>query len=162
MVTQSHQVEFTSDELSTWSAFATLLEWLPAALDRQLQQDSEMTHFEFGILFALHRAEERTLRMSALAEYANSTLSRLSRAVGRLEQRGWVRRSPDPRDGRITTATLTANGLGVILSATPGHVALVRKTVFDSLTKKQTTQLERISVQIARAINAGGQWSPDS
>lgn len=93
------------------SAVATLLEWLPAALDAQLQADSGLSHFEFGILFALSEAEGRALRMSELAGYANSTLSRLSRAVGRLERKHWVQRAPDPSDGRITVATLTDLGL---------------------------------------------------
>src|SRR5690606_27087016 len=98
------------DDLETWSALATVLEWLPAALDTQLMNDAQLTHFEYGIMYALATAEERTLRMSMLAGYANSSLSRLSRAVSRLERKGWVRRSPDPNDGRSTLAALTDEG----------------------------------------------------
>ena len=38
------------DDLETWSALATVLEWLPAALDAQLQRDADLTHFEYGVL----------------------------------------------------------------------------------------------------------------
>jgi len=153
-----HPVDFTADELATWSSFATMLEWLPVALDVQLQRDSNMSHFEYGLLYALSRAEGRTVRMSTLAGFANSTLSRLSRAVARLERRGWVQRSPDPIDGRVTTATLTPRGLDVTRAATPAHVALVRTLVFGSLTGGQAEELRRISSQIASSISADGRW----
>src|SRR5699024_5463941 len=94
----------TGEHLETWSIFATLLEWLPPALDAQLKQDSKMSHFEYGILFALSQDKHRTLRMSTLARYANSTLSRLSRAATRLEHNGWLKRAPAPADGRTTVA----------------------------------------------------------
>lgn len=151
---------FNTDELEAWSAVATLLEWLPAALDAQMQGDSGVSHFEFGILFALSEAEGHSLRMSELARYANSTLSRLSRAVARLERKLWVHRAPDPSDGRITIATLTDHGRGVVCAAAPGHVALVRRLVFDSLTRTQLRQLRDSSRRITAAISADGSWRP--
>lgn len=152
--------EFDPDELEIWSALATLLEWLPAALDAQLQRDSGMSHFEYGLLFALSRAEGEALRMSTLADYANGTLSRLSRAVARLERRNWVRRAPDPADGRITIASLTDAGRAAALAAAPGHVALVRRVVFDSLSPAAARQLAESSRRIAQSINDGAAWHP--
>src|SRR5690606_31646045 len=114
---------FTPDELETWSSVATLLEWLPAALDAQLERDSGLSHFEFGILFALAHAYEGSLRMSEVAGYASSTLSRLSRAVARLERPGWATRSPDARDGRITRARLTPAGRREVAEATAARSA---------------------------------------
>ena len=149
-----------SDELETWSALATMLEWLPPALDAQLARDSELTHFEYGILFALANAEGRTLRMSVLAGYANSSLSRLSRAVTRLENRGWMTRAPDPADGRSTLATLTAKGAERFDQATPGHVDTVRRLVLDRLTAAQARQLRDISRRITEGIRAEDGWRP--
>ena len=151
---------FTPDELETWSALATLLEWLPTALDGQLQRDSSISHFEYGILFALSEADGRSLRMSELAGYANSTLSRLSRAVGRLEAKSWVRRAPDPADGRITLATLTDEGADAARAAAPAHVALVRRLVFDTLSPTQAAQLRTASRRITGAIREQGGWMP--
>jgi len=37
---------------------------------------------------------------TALATLAEGSRLRLSRVVARLEQHGWVRRAPDPVDGR--------------------------------------------------------------
>ena len=151
---------FSPEELETWSAVATLLEWLPAALDAQMQRDSGISHFEFGVLFALSEAEEHTLRMSALANYANSTLSRLSRAVARLERKDWVRRAPDPNDGRSTVAILTERGHDAVSTAAPAHVALVRRLIFDSLTRAQSQQLRTISRRVTGVIRAEGGWRP--
>lgn len=151
---------FDQEELRSWAALATLLEWLPAALDSQLQAESELSHFEFGVLYALAEAPEFTLRMSTLAGYSNSSLSRLSRAASRLEARGWLGRAPDPGDGRYTLATLTETGREKVGQATPGHVELVRRVVFKSLSKAQTKQLRDISDKIMEAIRADGAWRP--
>lgn len=151
---------FTPDELETWSAVATLLEWLPAALEAQMQHDSQISHFEFGILFALSEADEQTLRMSELAKYANSTLSRLSRAVARLERKSWVTRQPDPNDGRTTIATLLAPGRSAVRAASPGHIALVRQLVFDPLTSAQARHLRDSSRRITSAIREDAGWRP--
>ena len=149
----------TDDELATWASLATVLEWLPAALDAQLQRDAQLTHFEFGVLYALAHAPETTLRMSTLSTYANSSLSRLSRAATRLETRGWMRRTPDPSDGRFTLAVLTDAGLAKVVEATPGHQDLVRGLVLDRLTSAQRRQLREISTRIARGIQPGA-WTP--
>ncbi|HYQ74540.1 MarR family winged helix-turn-helix transcriptional regulator [Cellulomonas sp.] len=155
-------VELEGDDLATWSALATVLEWLPPALDAQLQRDAGITHFEYGVLYALSRAEDRTLRMSVLADYANSTLSRLSRAAARLEGRGWLRREPDPADGRYTLAVLTDAGRAAVAGATPGHVATVHRLVLDRLTPAQARQLREISLRVARAVREEGGWRPPS
>jgi DNA-binding MarR family transcriptional regulator len=150
----------SGEDLETWSSLATVLEWLPAALDAQLVNDSELTHFEFGIMFALANAPEFTLRMSVLAGYANSSLSRLSRAAARLETRGWVRRSPDPVNGRYTLAILTDQGRQKVEQATPGHVRTVNRLVLEPLTSAQARQLREISRRILRAIRDEEGWRP--
>ncbi|MEO6944788.1 MAG: MarR family winged helix-turn-helix transcriptional regulator [Lacisediminihabitans sp.] len=146
------------EKLKTWAAVATLLEWLPAALDAQMQRDSDLSHFEYGVLFALSDAADCTLRMSTLASYSNSSLSRLSRAVSRLETKNWVRRVPDPNDGRYTLASLTELGGKKVAQAAPGHVDLVNRLIFDPLSQAQTRQLHDISARITSAIRSGGGW----
>ncbi|WP_261164526.1 MarR family winged helix-turn-helix transcriptional regulator [Microbacterium sp. Marseille-Q6965] len=146
--------------LEVWAAVATLLERLPAALDAQLQRDSDLTHFEHGLLFALGTAPDRTLRMSTLAGYANCTLSRLSRAVTRLEKRGLVRREVDPDDGRVSLAILTDDGHDLLQQSTPAHHALVERLVFEPLSEAQVRQLGAISRAINAAIDPTGTWTP--
>lgn len=144
----------SQDDRDAWVAFARMLIWLPAALDDQLQQDSGLSHFEYGILAALSEADEATLRMSELAIYANGSLSRLSRAVTQLEGRQLVTRKTDPADGRYTLAALTDNGRAVLVEAAPGHVEAVNQLVFDVLTAAQARQLRLIAGRILNAINS--------
>jgi DNA-binding MarR family transcriptional regulator len=74
------------------------------------------------VLALLSEAPGRAVRRSALATLAGGSLPRLSQVVARLEQRGWVRRTPDPDDGRYTLATLTGQGQAKVTQAAPGHV----------------------------------------
>lgn len=158
--TRSSAKPLTKPEI--WASVATLLERLPAALDAQLQRDSGLTHFEFGILYALDTAEGRSLRLSVLAGFASCTLSRLSRAVSRLEQRGWVRRVIDQTDGRFTLAVLCEEGHAKVQQATPGHEALVDRLLFDVLTTAQARQLGIASRRISAAIAPDPVWTPSS
>jgi DNA-binding MarR family transcriptional regulator len=150
----------TPEQLEAWAVVATLLERLPAALDAQLQRDSGLTHYEHGLLFALDSAPERTLRLSTLAGYANSTLSRLSRAITRLEAKGWVRRMVDPTDGRFTLAVLTDDGHDLVTRSTPAHHALVEELVFAPLAQEQVQQLTEIGRRIVTTIDPTGVWTP--
>ena len=104
----------------------------------------------------LSTAPDRTLRMSQLATLVESSLSRLSQIIGRLEKRGWVRRTPDPRDGRYTLAILTEAGWDKVVATAPGHVTEVRRLVFDSLTKAQERQLREASLRIMRTVDPDG------
>ena len=155
-------MSLSTDELATWASLATLLERLPSALDAQLQRDSGLTHFEYGVLVALDTAPDRTLRLSVLAGYAACTLSRLSRAMTRLEKSGLVQRAVDPTDGRFTLGTLTAHGHDVVQAATPGHRELVRRLVFDVLTDEEARHLGRITGRLVEATGPGSAWSPPS
>ena len=142
-----------AEERQAWLALASALNRLPAALDAQLRRDAGISHFEYQVLALLSEAPDRTLRMSALATLAEGSLPRLSQVVARLEQRGWVRRTPDPADGRYTLAILTDQGLAKVTEAAPGHVQEVRRLVFDPLTKAQSRQLREIGRRIMRAID---------
>ena len=142
-----------AEERQAWLALASALNRLPAALDAQLRRDAGISHFEYQVLALLSEAPDRTLRMSELARMAEGSLPRLSQVTARLEQHGWMRRTPDPADGRYTLAILTDEGLAKVTEAAPGHVQEVRRLVFDPLTKTQTRQLREIGRRIIRAID---------
>jgi DNA-binding MarR family transcriptional regulator len=143
------------DEQRTWIALASLVLRLPGALDAQLQRDAGLSHFEYLVLSGLSMAPDHTMRMSELAGFAEGSLSRLSQVVGRMEKRDFVRRTPDPADGRYTLAILTDGGWGKVVEAAPGHVEAVRRLVFDPLTGPQQRQLRELSLRMMRAIDPG-------
>ena len=142
-----------ADEQQVWLLFASTIVRLTGALDGQLQRDADLSHYEYLVLAGLSMARDRTLRMSELAEFTEGTLPRLSNVVSRLEKRGWVRRTPDPADGRYTLAILTDDGWTKITGSAPGHAAEVRRLVFDPLTSAQKRQLRAICQRILRAID---------
>lgn len=145
----------TPDQEQAWLALVAALIWLPAAIDAQLQRDADVTHAEYNVLSWLSMSPGRTARMSEIAAAANVSLSHLSRIATRLERRGWLRRAPDPQNGRATLASLTDAGWDKVVSAAPGHAEEVQRLVFDNLTPEQVGQLQRISETIVRAARPG-------
>jgi DNA-binding MarR family transcriptional regulator len=142
------------DELRAWLKLAGVMLKLAPTLDSQLQRDSDLTHFEYLCLAMLSETEDRTLRMSELAAKTNSSLSRLSHVVTKLEKRGLVCRRPDPDSRRVTRVRLDDEGWKVLVAAAPGHVENVRSLVFDGLAPEDVAALERIAGHIVERIEA--------
>ncbi len=141
------------DEQQTWRSFLATSELLYGALDRQLQRDAGITHASYVVLAMLSEAPGRSLRMNELAALANSSPSRLSHAVARLQDRGWIRREPAPGDGRGTVAVLTDAGWDMLVRTAPGHVTAVREHLFDRLTPEQVTTLGEICAAVLDGLN---------
>lgn len=131
-------------ESAAWLGLTAAFQLLPAALDRQLQRDSGLTHFEFVVLSRLQLSPEPTMRMTALAEATVATLPRLSHVCGRLEKRGLIERSPCPEDRRATNVRLTSEGRRELIRSVPGHIATARRLVIDALTPDQLDALADI------------------
>ena len=145
-------MEWLSDEQqAAWRPLVALLLRLPAALDAQLQKDAGITQFDYLVLSGLSEAPGRTLRMSELAATANSSLSRLSHVVSRLEAKGWVRREACPGDGRFINAVLTDEGWEKVKETAPGHVAAVRELLVRTLSADELVQLGAISAKVLAA-----------
>jgi DNA-binding MarR family transcriptional regulator len=134
----------SAEEQAAWRSFVDGFRALIDVLDRQLQADNNLPHTYFEVLIPLSEAENRTMRMSELADAARSSRSRLSHAVARLEERGWVRRLDCPTDRRGQLAQLTDEGFAVVEEAAPGHVEAVRKYLIDRLSPQQLTAMGEI------------------
>ncbi|QRY84517.1 MarR family transcriptional regulator [Tsukamurella tyrosinosolvens] len=128
----------SDEEMAAWLPLIHVAMRLPSKLDTQLRADAGITHYEFMVLAQLSQAPDRTLGLSALAEAANSSPSRLSHVLRKLGERGWlVRRA----EGRSAYAELTDEGFAALDGAARGHVAEVRRLVFDHLTARDVTAL---------------------
>src|SRR5438045_6159629 len=136
-------------EQQTWRAFLEATWRLQEQLDREMQRQSGFPMAYYQILAMLSEAPERTLRMRDLACRTWFSRSRLSHAVDRLEEQGWVRRVGCPGDKRGALAVLTDAGFAVLAAAAPGHVESVRRRVFDHLTPEQVEALGAISRAVA-------------
>jgi DNA-binding MarR family transcriptional regulator len=142
------------DEQRTWRAFIAAFRLLFEQLDRELQRDAGIPHTYYEILVRLSEAPGRALRMSQLADRTDSSRSRLTHAVDRLEERGWVRREDCPTDRRGQLAVLTEAGMDTLRAAAPIHVEGVRSHLFDQLTPEQVGQLRTISEAIQKHLGA--------
>jgi DNA-binding MarR family transcriptional regulator len=142
------------DEQRVWRAFLAVNRKLFAALERQMQDESGLPQTYYIILAMLSEAPGRSLRMSELAELVSSSPSRLSHAVDRLAERGWVRREKDPHDRRGNRTVLTDEGWEIVLATAPGHVRTVRENVFDLVTPEQLAVLDEVFTAVLARLDA--------
>lgn len=143
----------TADQMRSWLRLQAVVELLPGVLDQQLQHDAQLTHYEYLVLAMLSESEGRSLPMSALARRTSGTLPRLSHVVRRLEDRGYVRRSPAPDDGRVTVAALTNAGWEKVVASAPGHARTVLEHVYDRLDDTDVADLTRVLSKLVRGID---------
>jgi DNA-binding MarR family transcriptional regulator len=144
-----------ADEQRAWRAYMNSWMLLADRLDRDLTRQTGISHAYYEILVQLSETEGRALRMSELAERCLSSRSRLSHAVSRLEERGWVRRQVCPEDGRGQLAVLTDAGFAALEAAAPVHVESVRRHLFDQLGATQVAHLRDIGDTLLRHLSEG-------
>lgn len=148
----------SDSEQWVWRAYQSATKLVNERLDRQLQRDSGMPTTYYEILVALSESPDRELRMSELAEFTKSSRSRLSHAIARLEENGWVVRRSCATDKRGAFAVLTEDGMAAVKAAAPGHVGEVRTVLFDGLSEDQVRQLglicEAITAQASKGCTA--------
>ena len=146
----------SDEEQRTWRGFLAVDRLLFEALDRQLQAEADIPHGYYVLLAMLSEAPGRRLRMTELAYVTGSSQSRVSHAVTRLEENGWVRREKVPNDRRGSLAVLTDAGYEFVARIAPGHVAAVRANLFDLLTEEQVRQLHEICAVVLGKLDPVG------
>ena len=141
----------SAEDQRVWRNYIAATRMVESELERQLQRDSGLPTTYFEIMVSLSEAPDRTLRMSELAERSRFSRSRLSHAIARMEQQGWVERRECPSDKRGAFAVLTEKGFDMLAAAAPGHVEQVRTLMFDVLSEEQITQLGEICATLRKA-----------
>jgi DNA-binding MarR family transcriptional regulator len=96
--------------------------------------------------------------MSALGARRLLTPSGITRAVMRLEERGLVRREPDPEDRRAAFAVLTQKGLSALRRAQRVHHATVRALYLDRLIEREQRQLARLFEKALPGVVSSPEW----
>lgn len=150
----------SASEREMWIRLVGVTFLLPGVLETQLKRDAGLSFFEYHVLAMLSEAEGRTRSMSDLARWSNSSLSRLSHVVTRLEKQGWVRRESCPDDRRATNAVLTDEGLAHIAANAPSHVEEVRAQVFDALEPEQIAVMANALDRILQRVDPSHAAAP--
>jgi DNA-binding MarR family transcriptional regulator len=144
----------TADEQRAWRTYLRVSTLLPACLNRQLQRDSGLSLPEYEVLVQLSEAPAERLRPYQLCEALNWEQSRLSHQLTRMERRGLVAREECAVDGRGAFVILRAEGSAALRSAAPGHVATVRRVIFDQFDDDQRVAFEEACASILRGLSA--------
>ncbi len=155
MTTTTNTRWLTAEEQRIWRSFLGACQSLLGAVDAELIRDAGMPLGYYEILVRLSEAPDRALRMTQLATASTYSKSRLSHAVARLEERGWVERRDCPTDRRGQIAQLTDDGMAVLEASAPGHVDQVRRSLIDVLTPEQVRQLGEICAAVIAAAAPG-------
>jgi DNA-binding MarR family transcriptional regulator len=138
--------------VDAWRGLLVAHSRLVPAVEADLRAAGQVPLSWYDVLLELNAAPDRRLRMSELATNSLSSRSRLSHAVARMEEAGWVRRRACPTDKRGQLAELTAAGFERLDSAARGHVEEVRALLFDVLTPDQQRALREISDAITNGL----------
>ena len=133
-----------ADERRIWLGWVMTTRLLWEEIEYDLQRESGLSFGHYEILVMLSETDGRSRRMSELADATQSSRSRLSHAVARLEELGWVRREACEEDRRGSRAVLTDEGFAALEAAAPLHVESVRRHLFDLLSRTQLGELREI------------------
>lgn len=142
----------SDSEQAVWRSWLGVHAHLLAALNRQLQRDSQMSLQDFDVLVQLSEAPQERLRMSGLAVALQWEQSRLSHHVRRMAERGLVRREACADDARSSFACLTDQGRDRIVAAAPRHAALVRALMFDGLSGDDLAVMAKVLGRIGESV----------
>lgn len=146
----------SGQEHSTWLHALTAVQLVEAELDRRIQREAGMPLAYYMLLAGLSEAPEQTMRMGDLAAFTNASQSRLSHAVRRLEESGWVRRKRHPGDRRVVLAELTDQGYQALAAAAPGHVTAVRELIFDHLDESDLAAVQKVAGRLLTGVDPAG------
>lgn len=142
-------------EERAWRALQFMQMRLDAELARQLASESGLSYPDYLVLVALTDLPDGRMRLFELADVLGWEKSRLSHHVGRMAERGFVRKEKCGSDRRGAHVVVTARGRREIKAAAPGHVAAVRRLFVDHLTPAQIDAVGEAAEVVLAALDEG-------
>lgn len=140
-------------EQRAWRALQFMQMRLEGELARQLAADSGLSYPDYLVLVALTDHEDGRMRLFELASILGWEKSRASHHVGRMVERGLVKKEKCDSDRRGAYVAVTAHGRREIEAAAPGHVAAVRRLFVDQLTPEQLDTIRDAAEAVLAAIH---------
>jgi DNA-binding MarR family transcriptional regulator len=131
-------------ELAAYFALREVAAMLEHGVEQQLRDDGGIGDAQFGILVRLYGSPTGRMRMTDLADSLVYSRSGLTYQAGQLEKAGLLTRTPAEDDERSIMVSLTPAGREVIDRVLPGHREVVRRLLFQWLTRDEVLGLAEL------------------
>jgi DNA-binding MarR family transcriptional regulator len=149
-------------DIAAWRTLLLAQNAVLRAIEADLRRANCIPLTWYDVLLELNAADDRRLRMQALAGRTVLSRTRVSRLVDDLVAEGLVSRAADPSDARASFAVLTPAGRAALRTAAPVYLTGIRRHFTDHLTDSERTRLvgalEKVIAahEAAPAVKVGG------
>jgi MarR family transcriptional regulator, multiple antibiotic resistance protein MarR len=120
------------------------------AVDARLKGAGGLTLPQLEVLSVIRDVPD--CRVLDISRTISITVGAASKAVDRLEEQGWCRRTVDPADRRSSVLSLTAEGTAAVDRAVPVFEAATRDTLGTLLSGADLERLARILRTLRAAL----------
>jgi DNA-binding MarR family transcriptional regulator len=134
-----------------WRVFLAAHAAAIGRIERDLAGEGLMPLSWYDVLFALYEAPDHKLRMNELARAILVTRGGLTRLVARIEKAGFLRREPDPADGRGSYAVLDEEGLEALRRTWPTYARGIAEHFGEHLSDEEVEVLYRALRRVLEA-----------
>jgi DNA-binding MarR family transcriptional regulator len=132
-----------------WAALTAVHTRVTDQLSSALLRACGLSINDFEILLRLDHLPQPGLRLGDLSPAVQLSQPALSRAVARLDQRGWLSRAGAADDRRGVLVAISPAGRDVLRRAVPVHARVIREFLLDPLTPQEQDLLARTLDRIA-------------
>jgi DNA-binding MarR family transcriptional regulator len=140
-------------QLGAYFALMEAVGLLEHHVEQHLRTEGGLSYVQFQLLARLAEAHGQ-LTMTQLADGVVYSRSGLTYQAGLLEKAGLITRAPSPDDERATLVTITDNGLARFGRVLPGHIQVVRRLLFDPLSRDDLHHLADIATRVRDHMRA--------
>lgn len=143
--------EWSPEQTVAWMGLLSTHRHLTRGFSKAVEERTGLSPTALGVLGRLHQDADSRIRISALSDDIGLSLSRTSRVIDLLEQRGLVARVQCPEDARATNAVLTEAGRSIIRDAQDASNAWVHEHFLAHVTDDEVAVLASVFERFATA-----------
>ncbi len=142
---------FPPEREAAWFGLLAAHAELTRGLDAALSARHGLSLSAYEVLSRLAHAPDHHLRMSELAGRSQLSLSRVSRVIDTLEQRGLAERRSCPTDSRVVHATVTDSGRRLVAEAQDTFFSTIEERFLGRLSCEEVALVGSIFQRLASA-----------
>lgn len=136
------------EHLDAWRAVLNAHARLTARVEAALAEAGLPQLAWYDVLWALHRAPGKALRMGELADEVTISRSGLTRLVDRIEAEGLLERRPSEKDRRAIDVAITPAGSALLRRMWPIYEEVLRTGFESKLTTGEARTMSRALAKI--------------